>query len=54
MNSFLFSGSQKARDRVNTVGFPVGLIMDKVVHGQAQLGFPLRVTIPVALHSHCS
>lgn len=54
INSFHLSGSQKARDPVNTVGFRVGFVMDKVVHWQVQLDFPLRVTIPVALHSHCS
>ena len=53
INSFHLSGSQKARDAVKTVGFHVGFVMDKVVRGQTQLGFPLRVAIPVALHSHC-
>jgi hypothetical protein len=39
INSFHLSGSQKARDPVITVGFRVGFVMDKLVHGQAQLGF---------------
>jgi len=54
INSFHPSGSQKARDPVNTVGFRVRFAMDNVVRGQTQLGFSLRVAIPVPLHSHCS
>jgi hypothetical protein len=53
INYFHLSGSQKAGDPVNTVRFRVGFVMDKLVPWQVELGFPLRVTILVAVLSHC-